>query len=43
MGAGIGTHDEHDLMLERRRAVNRAIFGSDDLGGDQQYRAVVLE
>jgi len=30
-------------MLESRRAVNRAIFGSDDLGGDQQYRAVVLE
>jgi hypothetical protein len=43
VGAGIGTHDEHDLMLESRRAVNRAIFGSDDLGGDQQYRAVVLE
>lgn len=43
VGAGIGTHDEHDLMLERRRAVNRAIFGSDDLGGDQQYRGVVLE
>ncbi|MGY3027165.1 hypothetical protein ACVWXR_005000 [Pseudomonas lurida] len=43
VGAGIGTHDEHDLMLESWRAVNRAIFGSDDLGGDQQYRAVVLE
>jgi len=43
VAADIGTHDEHDQMLESRRAVNRAIFGSDDLGGDQQYRAVVLE
>lgn len=43
VGVGIGTHDEHDQMLESRKAVNRAIFGSDDLGGDQQYRAVVLE
>ena len=43
VGAGIGTHDEHDLMLESRRSVNRAIFGSDDLGGDQPYRAVVLD
>jgi hypothetical protein len=40
---GIGTHDEHDQMLESRKAVNQALFGSDDLGGDQQYRAVVLE
>ncbi|WP_149088406.1 hypothetical protein [Pseudomonas prosekii] len=43
VAAGIGTHDEHDLMLESRKAVNQALFGSDDLGGDQQYRAVVLE
>lgn len=39
----IGTHDEHDRLLESRKAVNQALFGSDDLGGDQQYRAVVLE
>ncbi|WP_339426522.1 hypothetical protein [Pseudomonas proteolytica] len=43
IAAGIGTHDEHDLLLDSRRAVNQALFGSDDLGGDQQYRAVVLE
>lgn len=43
VAADIGTHYEHDLMLESRRAVNRAIFGADDLGGDQQYRAVVFE
>lgn len=43
VAAGIGTHDEHDLLLESRKAVNQALFGSDDLGGDQQYRAVVLE
>ncbi|WP_455831517.1 hypothetical protein [Pseudomonas fluorescens] len=39
----VGTHDEHDRLLESRKAVNQALFGSDDLGGDQQYRAVVLE
>lgn len=43
VAADIGTHDEHDLLLESRKAVNRALFGSDDLGGDQPYRAVVLE
>ncbi|WP_262381407.1 hypothetical protein [Pseudomonas sp. WS 5079] len=43
VAADIGTHDEHDLLLESRKAVNQALFGSDDLGGDQQYRAVVLE
>ncbi|CAM2841699.1 hypothetical protein PSFL6913_03575 [Pseudomonas fluorescens] len=43
IAADIGTHDEHDLLLESRKAVNQALFGSDDLGGDQQYRAVVLE
>lgn len=39
---GVGTHDEHDLMLESRKAVNQALFGSDDLGGAQQYREVAL-
>ncbi|MEN2393221.1 hypothetical protein [Pseudomonas halotolerans] len=43
VAAGIGTHDEHDLMLESRNAVNRSIFGSDDLGGDQPYRAIPLD
>lgn len=43
IAADIGTHVEHDLLLESRRAVNQALFGSDDLGGDQQYRALVLE
>ena len=43
VGAAIGTHDEHDLMLESRKAVNQALFGSDDLGGDQPYRAVPLD
>ncbi|SCX36899.1 hypothetical protein SAMN03159437_05772 [Pseudomonas sp. NFACC25] len=43
VAADIGTHDEHDRLLESRKAVNQALFGSDDLGGDQQYRAVVLE
>jgi len=43
VAADIGTHDEHDLLLESRKAVNQALFGSHDLGGDQQYRAVVLE
>jgi len=43
VAADIGTHDEHDRLLESRKAVNHALFGSDDLGGDQQYRAVVLE
>ncbi|CRM28247.1 hypothetical protein [Pseudomonas sp. 25 E 4] len=43
VAANIGTHDEHDLLLESRKAVNQALFGSDDLGGDQQYRAVLLE
>ena len=43
VAAGIGTHDEHDLMLESRKTVNQALFGPGDLGGDQQYRAVVLE
>lgn len=42
VAAGIGTHDEHDLMLESRKAVNQALFGSDDLGGAQQYREVAL-
>lgn len=43
VAAGIGTHDEHDLTLESRKAVNRSIFGSDDLGGDQPYRAIPLD
>lgn len=43
VAANIGTHDEHDLLLESRKDVNQAVFGSDDLGGDQQYSAVVLE
>ena len=43
VAADIGTHDEHDLLLESRKAVSQALFGSDDLGGDQPYRAVVLE
>ena len=43
VAADLGTHDEHDRLLESRKAVNQALFGSDDLGGDQQYRAVVLE
>ncbi|WP_460114816.1 hypothetical protein [Pseudomonas sp. H3_G03] len=43
IAADIGTHDEHDLLLESRKAVNHALLGSDDLGGDQQYRAVVLK
>ena len=43
VAADIGTHDEHDLLLESRKAVNQALFGSNDLGGDQQYRAVMLE
>ncbi|WET09426.1 hypothetical protein P3S72_23500 [Pseudomonas sp. D3] len=43
VAADIGTYDEHDLLLESRKAVNQALFCSDDLGGDQQYRAVVLE
>ena len=43
VAADIGTHDEHDRLLESRKAVNQALFGSDDLGGDQPYRAVVLE
>ncbi|MBU0938029.1 MAG: hypothetical protein KJ715_03680 [Gammaproteobacteria bacterium] len=43
VAADIGTHDEHDLLLESRKAVNQALFGSDNLGGDQQYRTVVLE
>jgi len=43
VAADIGTHDEHDLLLESRKAVNQALFGSDDLGGDQQYRTVILE
>ena len=43
VAADIGTHDEHDLLLQSRKAVNQALFGSDDLGGDQPYRAVVLE
>ena len=42
VSAGVGTHDEHDLMLESRKAVNQALFGSDDLGGAQQYREVAL-
>ncbi|MGY2191879.1 hypothetical protein [Pseudomonas pergaminensis] len=43
IAADIGTHGEHDLLLESRKAVNQALSGSDDLGGDQQYRAVLLE
>ncbi|WP_017529447.1 hypothetical protein [Pseudomonas fluorescens] len=43
VGAAIGTHDEHDLMLESRKSVNQALFGSDDLGGDQPYRAIPLD
>lgn len=43
VAAGIATHAEHDLMLESRKAVNRAIFGSDDLGGDQPYRLIPLD
>ncbi len=43
VAADIGTHDEHDRLLESRKAVNQALFGSDDLGGDQPYRALVLE
>ncbi|WP_226456664.1 hypothetical protein [Pseudomonas sp. AF03-9] len=42
VAAGVGTHDEHDLMLASRKAVNQALFGSDDLGGAQQYREVAL-
>ena len=42
VAAGVGTHDEHDLMLESRKAVNQALFGSNDLGGAQQYREVAL-
>jgi hypothetical protein len=42
VAAEIGTHEEHDRMLESRKAVNQALFGSDDLGGDQPYRGVAL-
>ncbi|MGK9417714.1 hypothetical protein ACSSUR_16425 [Pseudomonas cedrina] len=43
VGAGIGTHDEHDLMLASRKTVNQALFGSDDLGGNQPYRLIPLD
>ena len=43
VAAGIGTHDEHDLMLESRKAVNQALFGSDDLGGNQPYLLIPLD
>jgi len=42
VAAEIGTHEEHNRMLESRKAVNQALFGSDDLGGDQPYRGVAL-
>ena len=42
VAAGVGTHDERDLMLESWKAVNQALFGSNDLGGTQQYREVTL-
>ena len=42
VAAEIGTHEEHDRMLESRKAVNQALFGSDDLGGDQPYRGIAL-
>lgn len=42
VAADIGTHEEHDRMLESRKAVNQALFGSDDLGGDQPYRRVAI-
>lgn len=42
VAAEIGTHEEHDRMLDSRKAVNQALFGSDDLGGDQPYRGVAL-
>ncbi|WP_447777045.1 hypothetical protein [Pseudomonas chlororaphis] len=38
----IGAHEEHDRLLESRKAVNQALFGSDDLGGDQSCRQVQL-
>ena len=43
VAAGIGTHDEHDQMLGSRKAVNQALFGSGDLGGDQHYRPIPLD
>lgn len=43
VAAGIGTHDEHDLMLESRKAVNQALFCSDDLGGNQPYLLIPLD
>lgn len=42
VAADIGTHDEHDLVLESRKAVNQALFGSHDLGGDQPNRVIQL-
>ncbi|AZD17384.1 hypothetical protein PUP66_23145 [Pseudomonas chlororaphis] len=42
VAADIGTHDEHDLLLESRKAVNQALFGSLDLGGDQPNRVIQL-
>ena len=43
VAGGVGTHDEHDLMLESRKAVNQSLFGSDDLGGAQPYRVIPLD
>jgi hypothetical protein len=40
--AGAGSHPEYDLWSESRKALNQAIFGSDDPGADRNVREIAL-
>jgi hypothetical protein len=42
MRQGVGGYPEHDLWCESRKALNQALFGSDDPGGDRSWQQVTV-
>ncbi|MBF4557167.1 hypothetical protein H7698_13870 [Pseudomonas sp. p50] len=40
--AGAGGHPEYGLWCESRKALNQALFGSDDPGADRDVREIAL-
>ena len=36
----VGSYQDHDLWCESRKALNQALFGSDDPGEERTYREV---
>jgi hypothetical protein len=41
-GQDVGSYQDHDLWCESRKALNQALFGSDDAGGDRHWQEVTV-